>query len=76
MGERLDGRIGGDVAGGGQIFSFVTCLLGAVILRARVKLFTRGRVAMPFYRDALSQQERWDVINYVKSEFGKQSRPQ
>ena len=37
---------------------------------------TRGRVAMPFYRDALSQQERWDVVNYVKSEFGKQSRPQ
>ncbi|MGH8177530.1 MAG: c-type cytochrome [Steroidobacter sp.] len=34
---------------------------------------TRGRVAMPFYRDALSQQERWDVVNYVKSEFGKQS---
>jgi mono/diheme cytochrome c family protein len=31
---------------------------------------TRGRVAMPFYRDALSQQERWDVINYVKQEFG------
>jgi mono/diheme cytochrome c family protein len=35
---------------------------------------TRGRVAMPSYRDALSQQERWDVINYVKSEFGKQGR--
>ncbi|HEY0687380.1 MAG TPA: cytochrome c [Steroidobacter sp.] len=33
---------------------------------------TRGRVAMPFYRDALSQQERWDVINYLRSEFGKQ----
>jgi mono/diheme cytochrome c family protein len=33
---------------------------------------TRGRVAMPFYRDALSQRERWDVINYVRSEFGKQ----
>ena len=31
---------------------------------------TRGRVAMPFYRDALSPAERWDVINYVKSEFG------
>jgi len=31
---------------------------------------TRGRVAMPFYRDALSPQERWDVINYVKQEFG------
>lgn len=31
---------------------------------------TRGRVAMPYYRDALSQKERWDVINYVRSEFG------
>lgn len=31
---------------------------------------TRGRGAMPFYRDSLSQQERWDVINYVKEEFG------
>ncbi len=31
---------------------------------------TRGRVAMPFYRDALSQQERWDVINFIKNEFG------
>ena len=31
---------------------------------------TRGRVAMPFYRDALSQGERWDVINYIRSEFG------
>lgn len=36
---------------------------------------TRGRVAMPSYRDALSQQERWDVVNYVKSAFGKQSQP-
>jgi mono/diheme cytochrome c family protein len=32
---------------------------------------TRGRVAMPSYRDALSQQDRWDVINYLRSEFGK-----
>ncbi|HEV8331450.1 MAG TPA: cytochrome c [Steroidobacteraceae bacterium] len=31
---------------------------------------TRGRVAMPFYRDALNQTERWDVINYLRSEFG------
>ena len=31
---------------------------------------TRGRVAMPFYRDALSQQERWDIVNYIKNEFG------
>ncbi len=32
---------------------------------------TRGKDAMPFYRDALSQEERWDVVNYVKKEFGK-----
>ena len=31
---------------------------------------TRGRAKMPFYRDALSPSERWDVVNYVKSEFG------
>jgi mono/diheme cytochrome c family protein len=36
---------------------------------------TRGRVAMPFYRDALSQQERWDVINYLRSEFGAKRAP-
>ncbi len=32
---------------------------------------TRGRGVMPFYRDALSVEERWHVINYVKHEFGK-----
>lgn len=31
---------------------------------------TRGRSAMPFYRDALSPTERWDVINYLRHEFG------
>ena len=31
---------------------------------------TRGRALMPFYRDALSPSERWDVINYIRSEFG------
>ena len=31
---------------------------------------TRGRGAMPFYRDALSPEERWDVVNYLKNEFG------
>ena len=31
---------------------------------------TRGRTLMPFYRDALSATERWDVINYVRHEFG------
>ncbi len=32
---------------------------------------TRGRGAMPYYRDALSPEERWDVVNYVKHRFGK-----
>lgn len=31
---------------------------------------TRGRALMPFYRDALNPEERWDLVNYVKSEFG------
>ncbi len=31
---------------------------------------TRGRALMPFYRDALSPSERWDVVNYLRSEFG------
>ena len=31
---------------------------------------TRGRATMPYYRDALTQQERWDVINYVRAAFG------
>ena len=32
---------------------------------------TRGRALMPFYRDSLSPAERWDVINYVRNEFGE-----
>lgn len=32
---------------------------------------TRGRAVMPFYRDALSPNERWDVVNYLKEEFSK-----
>jgi len=32
---------------------------------------TRGRAKMPFYRDALSPSERWDVINYVRNAFGE-----
>lgn len=31
---------------------------------------TRGRVTMPYYRDALSHEERWHVINYMRSAFG------
>jgi mono/diheme cytochrome c family protein len=33
---------------------------------------TRGKDAMPFYRDALSQEERWHVVNYLRHEFGDQ----
>lgn len=48
----LGGLIGGfllrgfgvDVEHGGRWFSFLTCLIGAVILLALVKLLTRGRV--------------------------------
>ena len=36
---------GVDVAGGGLLFSFLTCLLGAVILLAIAKLVTRKRVS-------------------------------
>lgn len=36
--------VGINVAGGGLLFSFLTCLLGAVILLAIVKLVTRRRV--------------------------------
>ncbi len=32
---------------------------------------TRGRVAMPYYRDSLTHTERWDVVNYVKQAFGE-----
>ena len=33
---------------------------------------TRGRELMPFYRDALNAEERWNVINYVNHQFGNQ----
>ena len=33
---------------------------------------TRGRGLMPLYRDALNADERWHVINYLKTEFGEQ----
>ncbi len=31
---------------------------------------TRGRIEMPFYRDALNQGERWDLINFIRDSFG------
>ena len=33
---------------------------------------TRGRVTMPYYRDALSHEERWHVVNYIRAEFGSE----
>ena len=36
--------VGVNVAGAGLLFSFLTCLLGAVILLTIVKLVSRGRV--------------------------------
>ena len=33
---------------------------------------TRGRVTMPYYRDALSAEERWHVINYIRATFGSE----
>jgi len=37
--------VGVNVAVAGLLFSFLTCLLGAVIVLAIVKLVTRGRVS-------------------------------
>ncbi|MDH3588209.1 MAG: cytochrome c [Gammaproteobacteria bacterium] len=33
---------------------------------------THGGLAMPFYRDAIKEIDRWHVINYIKSEFNTQ----
>lgn len=49
----IGGLIGGfllrgfgvDVSGGGLLFSFLTCLVGAVILLGIVKAITRGRAS-------------------------------
>ena len=43
LGGWLLGLFGVDVAGGGLIFSFLTCLLGAVILLWIVGLVTKRR---------------------------------
>jgi S-disulfanyl-L-cysteine oxidoreductase SoxD len=31
---------------------------------------TRGRIEMPYYRDALREGERWDIVNYLRAAFG------
>ena len=43
LGGWLLGLFGVDVAGGGKFFSFLTCLLGAVVLLFIVGLFTKRR---------------------------------
>ncbi|AGT06642.1 putative membrane protein [Corynebacterium glutamicum MB001] len=43
LGGWLLGIFGVDVAGGGLIFSFITCLIGAVILLTIVQFFTRKK---------------------------------
>ncbi|ANR63814.1 hypothetical protein C627_14515 [Corynebacterium glutamicum ZL-6] len=43
LGGWLLGRFGVDVVGGGLIFSFITCLIGAVILLTIVQFFTRKK---------------------------------
>ncbi|MGP6175621.1 GlsB/YeaQ/YmgE family stress response membrane protein [Corynebacterium sp. A21] len=43
LGGFLLGLVGFDVAGGGWIFSFLTCLVGAVILLSIVQFFQRRR---------------------------------
>lgn len=43
LGGFLLGLVGFDVEGGGWIFSFLTCLLGAVILLTIVQFFTRKK---------------------------------
>lgn len=43
LGGWLLGLFGVDVAGGGWIFSFITCLIGAVILLTIVQFFTRKK---------------------------------
>lgn len=43
-----------------------------VRLQAEGQIFytiTHGGVAMPFYRDAIKEMDRWHVINYMKSEL-------
>lgn len=43
LGGWLLGLFGVNVSGGGWIFSFITCLIGAVILLTIVQFFTRKK---------------------------------
>ena len=32
---------------------------------------SHGSIAMPFYRNAISQQDRWHLVNYITEVFGE-----
>lgn len=70
----LEGRGGGPIS---QFFELYPLDLNDPYIQDQAdgQIFftlTRGGIAMPFYRDALSQHERWDVINFLRQEFGQQ----
>jgi mono/diheme cytochrome c family protein len=38
-------------------------------------VITKGSKPMPAYRKLLTEEQRWHVVNYVRSAFGKQGNP-
>ena len=32
---------------------------------------SHGSIAMPFYRQAMSPEDRWNLVNYIKDAFGE-----
>lgn len=38
-------------------------------------IITKGSKPMPAYRRLLNEEQRWHVVNYVRSAFGKQGNP-
>jgi mono/diheme cytochrome c family protein len=38
-------------------------------------VITKGSKPMPAYRKLLNEEQRWHVVNYVRSAFGKQGNP-
>ena len=38
-------------------------------------VITKGSKPMPAYRKLLSEEQRWHVVNYVRSAFGKKEDP-
>ena len=38
-------------------------------------IITKGSKPMPAYRRLLNEEQRWHVVNYVRSAFGRQANP-